>query len=60
MKKMKVHIEISSGRNKSAQIDLEKIGPDKEIDVLTSALQTIFIKSKEALKIAEKKIKKQK
>ena len=57
MKKIRIDITIRSGRKKFADIVLEKDGPDKEIDVLASALQTVFIKSDLALKMANKKIK---
>lgn len=58
MKKITIDIKIFSGSKKVAEVRLEKEAPSNELEVLASAMQTVFLKSKQALKMANKKTKK--
>jgi len=53
MKTLTLTLTIKTGKRMEA-MRFEKTGPDDEIEVLASAVSTIFLKSKEALKMAEK------
>jgi hypothetical protein len=56
MKTIIVHISIVDSKDPGVQeIKLEKTAPSEEIEVLASGMSTIFLKSKDALGIANKK-----
>lgn len=51
-----IQVKIRIGTEKQIEtITLEKSGPDDEMEVLASGISTIFLKSKDALGIANKK-----
>lgn len=56
MKTIRVKIDIVDDKEPGVeQMTLEKTGPGDEIQVLASGISTIFLKSKDALAIANKK-----
>lgn len=58
MKTISVKIYIQDSKEAGVQeIRLEKTGPSDEIEVLASAIPTIFLKSKDALAISNKKVR---
>ena len=54
MKIIQVKIRIDDGK-RIETMTLEKHGDDEEMNVLASGISTLFLKSRETLKIAEKK-----
>lgn len=58
MKNIKVKIEISVFGKVQETVELQKESNAEEIKVLAAAISTIFLKSEEALKIANKNYKK--
>jgi hypothetical protein len=58
MKTIQIKIFIQDDKDPGVQeIKLEKTGPSDEIEVLTSGISTIFLKSKDALGIANKQVR---
>jgi len=55
MRTISVIINISSGSGKPEAMRYEKTGPGEEIEVLASAISTIFLKSKEAHRLAQRR-----
>jgi len=55
MKTISVVVNIRSGSGSPEAMRYEKSGPAAEIEVLASAIGTIFIKSKEARRLAERR-----
>lgn len=56
MKTIAIKIQILDSGTKAVQeMKFEKTGPSDEIEVLASGIGTIFLKSKDALGIANKK-----